>query len=114
MPFRQWALPLLPLLRPFRWPLAWAFFAMCLDALLTALRPWPLKIVIDRVLSQRPTRAPFISEWLNSFSLHPMYIVYGACVATLLIAAGTGILTYSFTRTLGNVGRRFVFALRCK
>ena len=60
MPFRQWASPLLPLLRPFRWPLLWAFLAMSLDALLTALRPWPLKIVIDRVFSQRPTRAPFL------------------------------------------------------
>src|SRR5262245_24706651 len=114
MPFRQWALPLLPLLRPFRWSLLGAFLAMSMDALLTALRPWPLKIVIDRVLSQRPTRAPFIGEWLNTSSLEPMHIVYGACVVTLLIALGTGILTYLFTRALGNIARQFAFALRCK
>ena len=87
---------------------------MLLDALLTALRPWPLKIVIDRVLSQRPTRAPFLGEWLNASSLAPMHIVYGACAATLLIAIGTGILTYFFTRALGHVGQRFVFSLRCR
>src|SRR6266516_1228845 len=92
MPFRRWAAPLLPLLRPFRWMLLWAFVAMSLDALLTALRPWPLKIVIDRVLSQRPTRAPFFGGWLNASSLEPMHIVSGACAVTLLIAVGTGIL----------------------
>ena len=87
---------------------------MLLDAFLTALRPWPLKIVIDRVLSHRTTRAPFTGEWLNDPSLAPMHVVYGACAATLLIAISTGILTYFFTRTLGNIGQRFVFSLRCK
>ncbi len=114
MPFRRWAAPLLPLLRPFRWPLGWALLAMLLDAFLTALRPWPLKIVIDLVLSHRHTRAPFMGGWLNDPSLTPMHIVYGACAATLLIAISTGLLTYFFTRTLGNIGQRFVFSLRCK
>jgi len=114
MPFRQWASPLWPLLRPFSWKLSWAFLAMFLDALLTALRPWPLKIVIDRVLAHRPTRVPFGMEWLSHSSLDAMHIVYGACAATLLIAIGTGILTYYFTRTLGSVGQKFVFSLRCK
>src|SRR5437867_3605601 len=114
MTFRQWASPLLPLLRPFRAKLFWAVVAMLLDALLTALRPWPLKIVIDLVLSHRHTRAPFIGRLLNDSSLEPMHIVYGACAATLMIAITTGILTYFFTRTLGNIGQRFVFSLRCR
>ena len=114
MPFRQWSAPLLPLLRPFRRSLFWAFLAMLLDAFLTALRPWPLKIVIDLVLSHRYTRAPFFGRWLNDTTIAPMHIVYGACAATLLIAISTGILTYFFTRTLGNIGQRFVFSLRCK
>src|SRR6266481_8545727 len=41
----------LPLLRPFFRSLWWAGLAMLLDAALTVLRPWPLKVVIDRVLS---------------------------------------------------------------
>ena len=114
MPFRRWSAPLLPLLRPFRSSLFWAFVAMLLDAFLTALRPWPLKIVIDLVLSHRHTRVPFIGRWMNESSPEPMHIVYGACAAALLIAISTGILTYFFTRTLGNVGQRFVFSLRCK
>ncbi len=114
MPFRQWSAPLWPLLRPFRWPLVWAFLAMLLDAFLTALRPWPLKVVIDLVLSHRHSRAPFIGRWLNDSTIEPMHIVYGACAVTLLIAISTGVLTYFFTRTLGNIGQRFVFSLRCK
>lgn len=112
--FRQWAPHLLPLLRPFRGKLLWALLAMLLDALLTALRPWPLKVVIDSVLTHKPTRVPWIGNWLNHASLQPMHIVYGACAATLLIAASTGVLTYFFTRTMGSIGQRFVFSLRCK
>ena len=114
MPFRRWSAPLLPLLRPFRTKLIWAFVAMLFDAFLTALRPWPLKVVIDLVLSHRNARAPFIGHWLNNNTFEPMHIVYGACAATLLIAISTGILTYFFTRTLGSIGQRFVFSLRCK
>ena len=113
MPFSRWSAPLLPLLRPFRAPLFWTFLAMLLDAFLTALRPWPLKVVIDCVLSHRQTRTPFIGHWLNTATLDPMHIVYGACAFTLFIAISTGILTYYFTRTLGNVGQQFVFSLRC-
>jgi ATP-binding cassette, subfamily B, bacterial len=113
MPFRQWSAPLLPLLRPFRAKLFWAFVAMFLDAFLTALRPWPLKVVIDLVLSHRRARAPFISHWLNNNTIEPMRIVYGACAVTLLMAISTGVLTYFYTRTLGNIGQRFVFSLRC-
>lgn len=109
-----WAAHLVPLLGPFLGPLFWAILAMVLDALLTALRPWPLKIVIDCVLTKRPTRVPFIGGWLNHASIKPLDIVYGACAATFLIAATTGILTYLFTRVMGTVGQRYVFNLRCK
>lgn len=111
---QHWGPHLIPLFRPFRGAFLWAFAAMFADALLTALRPWPLKVVIDRVLTQKPTRVPWVGEWLNGASLDPMHIVYGACAATLAIAASTGLLTYLFTRIMGNVGQRFVFSLRCK
>jgi subfamily B ATP-binding cassette protein MsbA len=87
---------------------------MVLDASLTVFRPWPLKVVIDRVLSHRPTRVPFLSVWLDNTTLSRMHILYGACAATLLIALSTGLLTYWYTRTLGIVGQRFVFDLRCR
>ena len=110
----QWLPHFLPLLRPFRKQLWWAVLAMVLDASLTVFRPWPLKVVIDRVLSHRPTRVPFLSVWLDNTTLSRMHILYGACAATLLIALSTGLLTYWYTRSLGIVGQRFVFDLRCR
>ena len=110
----QWAPHLLPLLLPFRRNLLWAFLAMLLDAMLTALRPWPLKVVVDCVFTHKPTRVPWIGKWLNHASLEPMHIVYGACAATLIIATSTGILTYLFTRTMGDIAQRFAFSLRCQ
>ncbi len=109
---RQLMRLVLPLLKPFRLPLFAATTAMLLDSALTVLRPWPLKIVIDRVLSHHPTRVPFIGEWVNAVHGSPMSILYTACAATVLIAIGTGALTYWYTRLLGDVGQRFVFALR--
>lgn len=111
---KQWLPHFLPLLRPFRKQLWWAVLAMVLDASLTVFRPWPLKVVIDRVLSHRPTRVPLLSVWLDNTTLSRMHILYGACAATLLIALSTGLLTYWYTRSLGIVGQRFVFDLRCQ
>ena len=109
-----WIRELMPLLRSSPLTLLWALVAMMLDAMLTLCRPWPLKVVIDRVISlePKPTRVPWVGEWLNRASVDPMYILYGACAATLLIGTGTGLLTYMYTRVMGDVGRRAVFALR--
>jgi subfamily B ATP-binding cassette protein MsbA len=104
----------LPLFGPFWKPLAWAVAAMALDAALTVCRPWPLKVVIDRVISQppRPSRVPGLGPWIDASGLDPMTVLYGACAATLLIALSTGLLTHAFTRAVGNIGQRFVFSLR--
>ncbi len=109
-----WLPHFLPLLHPFRKQLWWAVLAMVLDASLTVFRPWPLKVVIDRVLSHRPTRVPFLGVWLDNATFSRMHILYGACAATLLIALSTGLLTYWYTSILGIVGQRFVFDLRCQ
>ena len=102
------------LLRPYQWPLAGAVVAMVLDAALTVLRPWPLKVVVDRVISHKPkgTHVPFISQWLDNASLDRVHILYGACAATLMIAISTGVLTYLYTRVLGVIAQKFVADLR--
>jgi subfamily B ATP-binding cassette protein MsbA len=82
------------------------------DAMVTALRPWPLKVVTDRVLSHRATRVPFIGHWLQHAPLDRMHILYGACATTLLIALTTGVLTYLYTRSMGDIGQRFGYILR--
>src|SRR6184192_3505429 len=85
--FRDWKC-FLPLLRPHRTALLAAIVAMILDAAFTVMRPWPLKVVIDRVLSHRPSRVPFIRAWLDASVHNPMHILWGACAATFLIALG--------------------------
>src|SRR2546425_1302912 len=109
---RDWVRHFLPLLRPFRKQLFVAVVAMVLDALVSVFRPWPLKIVIDRVLSHKPSRVPFLHGWLDSAPFSKMEILYGACAVTLLIAVITGILTYYFTRAMGDLAQHFVFAIR--
>ncbi len=103
-----------PLLRAFGVGLSLACTAMMADAMFTALRPWPLKIVVDYVLAGRHSRVPLMGHWLDSHSPDRMHVLYGACAATLLIALSTGLLTYYFTRTMGDIGQRFGFQLRCR
>jgi len=109
---KDWIEHFLPLLRPHWKQLCLALIAMLLDAVFTVFRPWPLKVVIDRVLSHKPSRVPFIRAWLDSASLTRLEILYGACLATLVIAVATGLLTYYYTHVMGQVGQRFVFDLR--
>ncbi len=103
---------LLPLLRAHWRKIFLALLAMGVDSLLTVMRPWPLKVVIDRVLSHRPSRVPLIHAWLDNAPLTAMQILYGSCAAVLCIALITGLTTYCYTRLLGAVGQRFVFELR--
>lgn len=105
---------LLPRLRSAKGILAWAGLCIALDALLTLCRPWPLKVVIDRVIIQPPriSRVPMVGEWLHRASLEPSAIIYGAGAAVLIVALGTGFFTYAFTRAMGEVGRRLLAELR--
>ena len=102
----------LPLLRPHWIQLCLATLAMMLEAFLGVFRPWPLKVVIDRVLSQRPSRVPFLHVWLDNAPFTRMQILYGACGATVAIALLAGVLAYYYTKAMGSVGQHYVFGLR--
>jgi ABC-type multidrug transport system fused ATPase/permease subunit len=108
----DWSRHLLPLLRPSWKHLAGAMLAMILDAVLRVARPWPLKIVIDRVLSDKPSHVPLLGKWLDAAPFTRTEILYGVCATILVIAVFTGVLTYSYTSILGRLGQRLVFALR--
>jgi ATP-binding cassette subfamily B protein len=109
-----WLLHFRPLLRSQFVQIQLAVGAMVADAILTLCRPWPLKVVIDRVISVHPrhSRVPFVGGWLDRGLPDPMHVLYGACACTLLIAIGTGLFTYYYTYAIGEVGRSFVFAVR--
>ena len=112
--FREWRLHFLSLLRPYRGTLLLAHLAMLLDAALTVMRPWPLKLVIDRVIEQRHSRLPLVGHWLDGLALDRIQFLYLACGASLLIAVGTGLSTYYYTRAMGWTGEHFTFDLRRK
>ncbi|HMO13211.1 MAG TPA: ABC transporter ATP-binding protein [Pirellulaceae bacterium] len=103
---------LLPFLAPFRIGLIFSAVAMIIDAVFTALRPWPLKIVIDRVIGGQETRVPLIDEWINAPDRDPLLILYVACAATIVIAIGTGAFTYLFTLLMGNLSQKLIYNLR--
>src|ERR1700730_17365445 len=90
-----------PLLRPYWKQLCLATLAMMLEAFLDVFRPWPLKVVIDRVLSQRPSRVPFLHVWLDNAPFTRMQVLYGACGATITIALVAGLLAYYYTEAMG-------------
>src|SRR5439155_13762436 len=107
-----WVRHFLPLLRPYWKQLCLALSAMVLEAAVSVFRPWPLKVVIDRVLSQKPSRVPLLRAWLDNAPFSRTEILYGACAATLLMAVITGFLTFYFTLGMGNLAQHFVFAIR--
>ena len=109
---KEWIRHFLPLLRPFRKQLFLAVSAMVLDAAISVFRPWPLKVVIDGVLSHKPSRVPLLRAWLDTAPLSRTELLYGACAATLLIALITGSLTYYITWAMGDLAQHFVFAMR--
>src|SRR5438094_8567830 len=89
-----------------------ALSAMTLDSLLTVFRPWPLKVVIDRVLSHKPSRVPLIHAWLDSAPFSPTQILYGSCIAVMLIAVVTDLTSYFYTNLFTDIVQRFGFELR--
>ena len=102
---KGWARHFLPLLFPYWKQVCLAVMAMVLNSLLSAFRPWPVKVVIDRVLvysHTHPNRMPFLRAWLDSARFTRLEILYGACAATLLIALATGVLSYYFVHTMGT------------
>jgi ATP-binding cassette subfamily B protein len=109
---KEWFRRSLPLLRPHWKQISIATLAMMLEAFLSGLRPWPLKVVIDRVLSHKPSRVPLLHTWLDNAPFTRLEVLYGACAVTILIALLTGLLTYYFTHAMGKIGQDFVFRLR--
>ncbi|TSA33854.1 MAG: ABC transporter ATP-binding protein [Porphyromonadaceae bacterium] len=108
----SWVAILKPYLKPFYRTIILAMVFMIIDSFLTALRPWPLKVIIDKVLNGHNIKIPFIADWINNSALSSMSILYVACIAMLVIAIGTGTFSYLFTRLMGNFSQRFIFNLK--
>ena len=102
----------LSFLRPHRGQVAVLSALLLLEVGLGALQPWPLKVVIDYVLQQRPIPEPF-ARWLT--------LVYsGNRVTLLVILVAVGVLVQIVNQLVSaygtqvqvETGQRMVYDLR--
>lgn len=107
-----WLKVLKPYLKPFYGTIALAVVFMIIDSLLTALRPWPLKIIVDKVLNGQDIKIPIIANQINNNSLDSLTVLYIACLSMFAIAVGTGTFSYFFTRLMGNFSQRFLLNIK--
>ncbi len=108
----RWLAILMPYVKPYYGTIILAVIFMIADSLLTSLRPWPLKIIIDKVLNGQNIKIPLLSEFINIGTLSNLTILYASCIAIILIAVGTGLFSYLFTLLIGNFSQRFIFTLK--
>jgi subfamily B ATP-binding cassette protein MsbA len=93
------------LLSPYRGRLAIILAAMLVQTLMSLAAPWPLKIIIDNVVGNRP--APAWIAWLMPLlgGDSRLHLAAAAGIATVAIAAVTGLAFYVanyFTESLGQ------------
>jgi ATP-binding cassette, subfamily B, bacterial len=96
----------LPYLRPYRWRFAWALIQVFLMAGFDLLKPWPLQLVIDHVLGQKPLGAPGLQN------LPPSTLLVFACIGLIVVTMGSGLMALLHNYTTIGIGQRMVNDLR--
>ncbi|CDQ09162.1 Putative Lipid A export ATP-binding/permease protein MsbA [Acidithiobacillus ferrivorans] len=108
-PFSLWELR--RFLHPHRAALSGAALAMTARAMVLLVIPWPLKFVIDSVISQKP-----LPVWLAGFLPDPLghrvALLDVLGIVMLLFAVADSALAYAGGRLLLRVGQRAVFDIR--
>lgn len=93
-------------MRPHLWRFILAIVGVALGAATEVLKPWPLKVLIDNVLSGKPLG-------LAGFANYPrMSLLLAACVGGVLIYVLTGILNVANNYISISIGQRMVNDLR--
>jgi ATP-binding cassette subfamily B protein/subfamily B ATP-binding cassette protein MsbA len=109
LPFSLWELR--RFLRPHWAALSGAALAMTVRAMVLLVIPWPLKFVIDSVISQKP-----LPVWLAGFLPDPLghrvALLDVLGMVMLLFAVADSALAYAGGRLLLRVGQRAVFDIR--
>src|SRR5205814_9971544 len=110
----------LPRLRPFRWPLLGALLLEAIVAATEVMKPWPLQVVFDMVISpphatkhhaahvHGPTT--IMQPLLQGYSPEGILII--AAAAILVLSVIGGIADYSETVIMSNVGQTLIAKLR--
>jgi ATP-binding cassette, subfamily B, bacterial len=88
------------------WRFVLAIAGVALGAAMEVLKPWPLKVLIDNVLSGKPLQF----GWISNYSR--MNLLVAACLGGVLIYLLTGILTVANNFISISIGQRMVNDLR--
>jgi ATP-binding cassette, subfamily B, bacterial len=96
-----------PYLRPYKWPFIIALTQVFLISALELLKPWPLKLIIDHVLSNKPLPWGVVEGTID-----PPTILLLTCLALVLIYLFLGGLTLLNNFTTIKIGQKMVNDLR--
>jgi len=97
---------LLPYLKPYRWQIVWALAQILMTVGFELLKPWPLQIVVDHVLAQKPLPIAGLSAMSRG------QLLIFACLAIVLVHLGAGGLVLLHNYTTIRVGQGMVNDLR--
>ena len=90
--------------------LSLSFLALFGQILFQILQPWPLKFVIDRIVSYDRTGGPEIFKIIESFDTTTLLIF--SAIAFILIASMKALSSYSTTVGFATVGNRLLTQIR--
>ena len=102
----------LSFLRPYRGRMTIVAVLLLFEVGLGALQPWPLKVVIDYVLSRQPIPEPFQS-WLTAIHEgNSLVLLITLVVIGVLLQMANQIVTAYSTQIQVETGQRLVYGLR--
>src|SRR5271169_6834969 len=99
------AMKLLAYLKPHRWRITWALAQVLLISGFELLKPWPLQIVIDNALGNKPFP-------IAALSSSPGNLLLLASVGIVVVHFGAGALTLLHNYTAIRIGQSMVNDLR--
>ena len=93
-------------LKPYRLPFVFALAQVLFISAFELLKPWPVKIIIDNVLGEKPVPWEFANTWSNET------VLWIACGGLILIYLGSGALRVLNDYSTIRIGQRMVNDLR--
>jgi ATP-binding cassette, subfamily B, bacterial len=90
------------------------------SSVVLVLEPWPLKLIVDSVLGERPLPPglahvlPAVADYLEPGLGGRLLVLGWLCAAIVALRLLAGLLTMLSTNVLVAVGLRMVFRLRCR
>lgn len=95
-----------PFLKPYKWQIAGAYASLVATVLMTLLRPWPLKLILDGVLLEKRSLAetlPWAPAWLLGADKQLLLTVF--CVSLVAIVLLESLFSYWQKISFSAVGQ---------